>query len=421
MPALSPTMTEGTLISWQKKEGDVVAPGDVLAEIETDKATMEVEAVDEGRIGKILIAAGTEGVSVNTPIAVMLAEGEDLTTLDTYIPETMPGLGRPDEAHSAASNTQPSGLSSETEKTPPLENAPVRVFATPVARRLAAEKKISLASVSGSGPHGRIVKADILEALFVSDTPLVSGSTTPPALSPSVVSDENTQTTRMPLSGMRKTIAARLTESKQTVPHFYLSIDVRCDVLLEARADINKRLEKQGVKISVNDCIVKACAVALLRVPEANVTWENDHLMQHHRADVAVAVAVDGGLITPLVFDAGRCSLADISATIKDLAERARAGKLLPCDYQGGTFTLSNLGMLGIDTFSAILNPPQASILAVGMAVRKPVVADDGSLAVATVMNCTLSVDHRALDGAVAARFLNAIKDNLENPTMMLM
>lgn len=424
MPALSPTMTEGTLVSWQKKEGDTIEAGDVIAEIETDKATMEVEAVDEGTLGKILVPAGTESVAVNTPIAVLLEEGESEADLEGF--ETQ---GAPKQVTHQETPSDPEENTSKQPEEPTEHAATVAsttgIIASPVARRIADEKGIDLTNIQGSGPNGRIVKNDVLNAKSThTSTSSFAAQPAPapvsqPAFVPTPAGDAPAPT-RVPLSGMRKTIAARLTESKQNVPHFYLSVDARVDALLEARADINRRLEKQGVKVSVNDFVVKACAVALLRVPEANVTWGNDHVMQHHRADVSVAVAIDGGLITPIVADAGRRSLVDISAAIRDLAARAREGKLQPSEYQGGTFTLSNLGMYGIDSFSAILNPPQASILAVGAATKQAVVASDDELEIATLMNCTLSADHRALDGAVAARFLNAIKDNLENPAMML-
>lgn len=431
MPALSPTMTEGTLVSWQKKEGDSVEPGDVIAEIETDKATMEVEAVDGGILAQILVPAGTENVHVNTPIAIVLEEGEsgeDLANFSVVTPAAVPS-----ESKDSVSAHQPNPAdipSADAGTRNLLENA--SVIASPVARRIADKKGLDLTSVQGSGPHGRIVKKDVLNApaappkrnAQAEHSDVIAAPAHPresqhPAFSPTSTSDAPSPT-RVPLSGMRKTIAARLTESKQTVPHFYLSVDAHVDALLAARADINKRLEKQGIRISVNDFVIKACAVALLRVPEANVTWGTDHVMHHHRGDVSVAVSIEGGLITPIVTDAGRCSLVEISQRVKDLAARAREGKLQPGEYQGGTFTLSNLGMYGIDTFSAILNPPQASILAVGAAAQKPVASAQGTLEIATVMNCTLSADHRALDGAVAATFLNAIKDNLENPAMML-
>ncbi len=431
MPALSPTMTDGTLISWQKNEGDAVEPGDVIAEIETDKATMEVEAVDDGILAKILIPAGTANVSVNTPIAVLLEEGETDADLANFsVTEKQPTPT--DTADKNESSPHNEADHAHAAAPPPTTPQNTSVIASPVARRIADEKGIDLTTIQGSGPKGRVIKNDVLNAPTrtsvdapidtpapILQQPAATNTTPTPGLARISTSDAPSPT-RTPLSGMRKTIAARLTESKQTVPHFYLSVDANVDALLAARADINKRLEKQGVKISVNDFVIKACAVALLRVPEANVTWGDDHVMHHHRADVSVAVAIEGGLITPIVPDAGRCSLVEISQQVRDLAARARAGKLQPHEYQGGTFTLSNLGMFGIDTFSAILNPPQASILAVGAAAKKPVATPDGDLEIATIMNCTLSADHRALDGAVAATYLNAIKDNLENPAMML-
>ncbi|MEB8388616.1 pyruvate dehydrogenase complex dihydrolipoamide acetyltransferase [Rhodobacteraceae bacterium KMM 6894] len=424
MPALSPTMEEGTLAKWLVKEGDVVSSGDLLAEIETDKATMEFEAVDEGTIGKILIAEGTEGVKVNTAIAVLLEEGESADDIGDAAPA-------PPEKATPAADEAPAQSSKDAPAAAPA--APTkdgeRIFASPLARRIAAQKGLDLSAVKGSGPHGRIVKSDV-EATqpgaakpAKADTPAAAAPAAAPA-GPS--SDaiakiyEGREYTEVKLDGMRKTIAARLTEAKQTVPHFYLRRDIQLDALLKFRGQLNKQLEGRGVKLSVNDFIIKACALALQAVPEANAVWAGDKVLQLKPSDVAVAVAIEGGLFTPVLKDAEMKSLSALSAEMKDLAGRARDRKLAPHEYQGGSFAISNLGMFGIDNFDAVINPPHGAILAVGAGVKKPVVGADGELAVATVMSVTLSVDHRVIDGALGAHLLNAIKDNLENPMVML-
>ncbi|WP_428543176.1 pyruvate dehydrogenase complex dihydrolipoamide acetyltransferase [Profundibacter sp.] len=414
MPALSPTMEEGALAKWLVKEGDTVQSGDLIAEIETDKATMEFEAVDEGVIGKLLVPEGTEGVKVNTPIAVLLEDGE--TADDIAATATKP-------ATAPAPAPGPAAVKSEkTAPVPAPKTDGKRIFASPLARRIAAEKGIDLTQITGSGPHGRIVKADVLgqpTALAVT-SPASAAKPAGPATDvlSKIYADRDYQ--EIPLNGMRKTIAARLTEAKQSIPHFYLRRDIRIDALLQGRALINKQLEARGLKISVNDFIIKACAMALQSVPKANAIWANDRLFQLKPSDVAVAVAVDDGLFTPVIKDAETKTLSQLSVEMKDLATRAREGKLAPSEYLGGSFAISNLGMFGIDNFDAVINPPHGAILAVGAGVKKPVVGKDGDLSVATVMSVTLSVDHRVIDGALGATLLNAIVDNLENPVSML-
>jgi len=423
MPALSPTMEEGTLAKWLVKEGDTVSSGDVMCEIETDKATMEFEAVDEGTIGKILIAEGTEGVKVNAAIAVLLEDGESADDIGAA-PAAKP------EAKAEASVEE----KAEAPKAAPAPAAPSkpdgsRIFASPLARRIAADKGIDLAGVKGSGPHGRIVKADV-EGLSKSDAPKAAAA--PAAAAPTAAAAsgpsgdaiakmyEGREYEEIALNGMRKTIAARLTEAKQTVPHFYLRRDIQLDALMAFRAQLNKQLEPRGVKLSVNDFIIKACALALQQVPDANAVWAGDKVFKLKPSDVAVAVAIEGGLFTPVLQDAEMKSLSALSAEMKDLAARARERKLAPHEYQGGSFAISNLGMFGIDNFDAVINPPHGAILAVGAGSKKPVVGADGELAIATVMSVTLSVDHRVIDGAMGAELLNAIKDNLEAPMTML-
>ena len=418
MPALSPTMEEGTLAKWLVSEGDTVASGDVMCEIETDKATMEFEAVDEGVIGKILIAEGSEGVKVNTAIAVLLEDGESADDI-AATPAKTAAAAKPADAAPAPQVAAPSAPA-------PAAKDGSRIFATPLARRIAADKGLDLASVTGSGPHGRIVKADV-EGLSASDTPKAApAASAPTALAAGPSSDtiakmyEGRAYEEVALDGMRKTIAARLTEAKQTVPHFYLRRDIHLDALLSFRSQLNKQLEARGVKLSVNDFIIKACALALQQVPDANAVWAGDRILKLTPSDVAVAVAIEGGLFTPVLQDAESKSLSTLSAQMKDLATRARDRKLAPHEYQGGSFAISNLGMMGIDNFDAVINPPHGAILAVGAGVKKPIVTDAGELGVATVMSVTLSVDHRVIDGALGAELLAAIKDNLENPMGML-
>ncbi|CRK74123.1 pyruvate dehydrogenase complex dihydrolipoamide acetyltransferase [Nereida ignava] len=424
MPALSPTMEEGTLAKWLVKEGDTVASGDLLAEIETDKATMEFEAVDEGVIGKLLVAEGSEGVKVNTAIAVLLEEGEDADS----------AVATPAAAPSEAETTVAEASPAAPQQTSPAPAAPQtakgeRVFATPLARRIAADKGIDLSSMTGSGPHGRIIKADVENATAAPKTSAAAASTASsqsatiaqgPSTDQVIAMYEGRAFEEVKLDGMRKTIAARLTEAKQSVPHFYLRRDIELDALLKFRAEINATLEPRGIKLSVNDFIIKACALALQQVPEANAVWAGDRTLKMERSDVAVAVAIEGGLFTPVLQDADQKSLSALSTQMKDMASRARDRKLAPHEYQGGSFAISNLGMFGIDNFDAIINPPHSAILAVGAGAKKPVVGADGELKVATVMSTTMSVDHRVIDGALGANLLNAIKHNLENPVGML-
>jgi pyruvate dehydrogenase E2 component (dihydrolipoamide acetyltransferase) len=450
MPALSPTMEEGTLAKWLVKEGDSVSSGDLLAEIETDKATMEFEAVDEGTIGRIIVSEGTEGVKVNAPIAVLLEDGESADDIGDASPEPKAGASShaaPAEPTPATEpqkgyGREPGGADEVPEKNAQDEAKPAhggdRVFATPLARRIAEDKGIDLADVTGSGPRGRIVKADVegvepsaAAAASTSDAPVakVDASKTDgakPAMPASMSVDqvrkmyEDREVEEVPLDGMRRTIAARLTEAKQTIPHFYLRRDIRLDALMAFRSELNEKLAAKGVKLSVNDFIIKASALALQEVPEANAVWAGDRMLRLTPSDVAVAVAIEGGLFTPVLRDAHMKSLSALSAQMKDLAGRARDRKLAPHEYQGGSFAISNLGMFGIDNFDAVINPPHGSILAVGAGVKKPVVGDDGQVAVATVMSVTLSVDHRVIDGALGARLLDAIKGNLEDPIAML-
>ncbi|MBM7068023.1 pyruvate dehydrogenase complex dihydrolipoamide acetyltransferase [Actibacterium sp. 188UL27-1] len=429
MPALSPTMEEGTLAKWLVKEGDTVSSGDLLAEIETDKATMEFEAVDEGTIGKILVAEGTQAVKVNSPIAVLLMDGETADQIDT----TSPPSPKVPKASDAATEAAPGGSPDKAAPPPPATAAPttaqrVRIFASPLARRIAADKGLDLGHIKGSGPHGRIVKADVENATAVAPKVAAAAPTQPTASvaasGPPTDTVLKTYADRdyeeVALDGMRKTIAARLTEAKQSIPHFYLRRDIQLDALLAFRSQLNKQLDAKGIKLSVNDFIIKACALALQDVPDANAVWAGDRLLKLQPSDVAVAVAIEGGLFTPVLRDAEMKSLSALSREMKDLATRARDRKLAPHEYQGGTFAISNLGMFGIDNFDAVINPPHGAILAVGAGVKKPIVGKDGELAVATVMSVTLSVDHRAIDGALGAELLQTIVTNLENPMMML-
>ena len=412
MPALSPTMEEGTLAKWNVKEGDTVSSGDVIAEIETDKATMEFEAVDEGVIGKIMVNEGTSGVSVNTPIAVLLEDGEELGDTDFSAPAVTPA--KPQEETSAAPQQ---AVSSK-----PQSNG-TRVFASPLARRIAADKGIDLSAVTGSGPHGRIVRADV-EAATPGKASVSSAAaqTMPSGAAADAVAKiyADREFEEVALDGMRKTIAARLQEAKQTIPHFYLRRDIELDALLAFRTEINKGLESRGIKLSVNDFIIKACAAALQAIPDCNAVWAGDRILKMQASDVAVAVAIEGGLFTPVLRDADTKSLSALSTEMKDLAGRARDRKLAPHEYQGGSFAISNLGMMGIENFDAVINPPHASILAVGAGIKKPVVDATGEIQVRTVMSVTLSVDHRVIDGALGAEFLAEIKRNLESPMSML-
>jgi pyruvate dehydrogenase E2 component (dihydrolipoamide acetyltransferase) len=412
MPALSPTMTEGTLAKWLKKAGDTVKSGEVMAEIETDKATMEVEAVDEGVIVQILVDAGTSGVKVNAPIAVLLEEGESQDAIAPFVQSLMSQAA---SQPSLSSGAQPAVSSQESQGIAASKPAGAvsnvlsvnRVLASPLAKRIAEQKGINLASVKGTGPRGRIVKADLETLSSVANASAILASEGGfPAYK------------AVPVSGMRKVIAERLSLSKQTIPHFYLTIELEMDALLQVREQINRSQDK--VKVSVNDMLIKALALALRQVPEANAAWAGHELRYYESADVSVAVAIEGGLVTPVLRQADARSLLDVSSEMKRLAEAARAGKLKPEDWQGGTITLSNLGMFGIDQFEAIINPPQACILAVGACVKKPMVKDD-QIKIASVMKATLSADHRVVDGAVGANFLSAFKDIIHKPLRMLL
>lgn len=461
MPALSPTMEEGKLAKWHVKEGDSVSSGDVIAEIETDKATMEVEAVDEGKIGKILVAEGSEGVKVNTVIAVLLQDGEEASAMGA-------GAAKPAEAPEAeaakeepraetakgdagtlqydkgtsTTSTDPVNAKSPSSNAPPTSAAAPskseggKVFASPLARRLAKEAGIDVSAISGSGPKGRVVKSDV-EAAKSGKTPL-KAATSAPAGAPAAGGAAPTGMSKaqvialyeegsyelVPNDGMRKVVAARLTESKQTVPHFYLTLDCKIDALMAAREQINAAAPKSkdgkpGYKLSVNDFVMKAWAVALQRVPAANATWAGDSILYHKRSDVAVAVSVPGGLFTPVVKSCDTKSLRDISEEVKDLATRARNKKLAPHEYQGGASSVSNLGMFGIKTFSAVINPPHGTILAVG-AGEERVYPENGQIKIGQFMTVTLSCDHRAVDGALGAEVLGVFKGLIENPVMML-
>ncbi len=434
MPALSPTMTEGKLTRWLKKEGDAVAAGDVLAEIETDKATMEIEAVDEGTLAKILVPDDSDGVAVKQVIAVLLEDGEDPAAVDAVaaapppepatpepiVPEPIATEhGAPGGTDAAAAEPRPSAVASQA----PTE----RLFASPLARRLASQSDVPLAAIAGSGPRGRIVKRDVEAAIAgggAAPAPIMGGDaeTAPAMAAPVPPAVAGATYTEVPNSTMRKVIARRLSESKRDIPHYYLSVDCELDALLGLRADLNARSpEGAGAyKISVNDFIVRAIALVLKRVPEANASWTDDAVRLYSAVDISVAVATPGGLITPIIRNADAKGLAAISGETRDLAGRAREGKLAPNEYQGGGFTVSNLGMHGIKEFAAVINPPQSCILAIGMGAQRPVVKD-GALAIATVMNCTLSADHRSVDGAVGARFLAAFKELIEEPLKMLL
>ena len=412
MPALSPTMEEGTLAKWLVSEGDVVQSGDLLAEIETDKATMEFEAVDEGIIGKLLVAEGTANVKVNSAIAILLEEGD---AADATVAPSAPAVVAADVM--AAPAVQASAPAA------PVAASGTRIFASPLARRIAADNGLDLTAITGSGPKGRIVKADLSTAVAPAAAAAPVSAVTMPASANAAAVEAIYQGRgfkTVPLDGMRKMIASRLTEAKQTIPHFYLRRDIRLDKLLRVRGEINKGLEARGIKTSMNDFIIKACALGLQKVPTANAVWAGDRVLQMEASDISVAVAIEGGLFTPVLQDAEAKPLSQLAVEMKDLAARARNRKLAPHEYQGGSFSISNLGMMGIDNFDAVINPPQGAILAVGAGKKRPVVLDDGSLSVATVMSVTMSVDHRVIDGALGAELLNEIVNYLENPLSML-
>jgi pyruvate dehydrogenase E2 component (dihydrolipoamide acetyltransferase) len=440
MPALSPTMEAGNLAKWLKKEGDAVKAGDVIAEIETDKATMEVEAVDEGRIGRILVPEGTQDVKVNAPIAVLLEEGEDESAI-TAAPEAKPTPAAKPEAEAPAKAEAPKAApkAAPAAKPEPAAAAPARangdggrVFASPLARRLAREGGVDLAAVAGSGPHGRVVKADV-DAARSGTAPAKVASSTAPAAAPVAPSMSDEQVLKLfepgsydlvPHDNIRKIIARRLVEAKTTIPHFYLTMDCEIDALLALRADINgaapiDKEKNPAWKVSVNDMVIKAMAMALQRVPDANVSWTEGAMIRHKHSDIGVAVSIPGGLITPVVRNAEAKRLSDISNEMKDLAARARNRKLAPQEYQGGSAAVSNLGMFGVKDFAAVINPPHATILAVGAGEERAVVRK-GKVEVATVMTVTLSTDHRAVDGALGAQLLSAFKTLIERPAGML-
>jgi len=423
MPALSPTMEEGTLAKWLVKEGDTVKAGDLMAEIETDKATMEFEAVDEGVIAKIVIAEGTDGVKVGTVIAVLAGEGEDAASVSApkaEAPKT--------EAPKAEAAPAPAAAAAPAPAAAPKADGD-RVKASPLARRIAAEKGVDLSGVAGSGPNGRIVKADVADAKpgaapapKAAEAPAAAAAPTasaPAAAPASVWYDESIPHEVEKLSNIRKTIARRLTEAKQTIPHIYLTVDIQLDALLKLRGQLNKSLEGRGVKLSVNDMLIKALAVALVQVPKCNVTYAGDKLVKYSRADISVAVSTPTGLITPIIRDAANIGLASISTQMKELGQRAKEGKLQPHEYQGGTASISNMGMFGIKQFDAVINPPQAMILAVGAGEKRPYIVDD-ALGVATVMSATGSFDHRAVDGADGAELMKVLKALIESPMGLL-
>ncbi len=437
MPALSPTMEEGNLAKWLVKEGDRIAPGDVIAEIETDKATMEVEAVDEGTVAKIVVPAGTEGVKVNALIAVLAVEGEDVDKAGEGIGEEEVKPSAAKEAPKPAEAARPAPQAAAPAPPPaavaPATNGDARTFASPLARRIAREAGLDVAGVKGSGPHGRVVKADV-EAAIASGA---SGKAAPAqAAQPAGKPMADDQVLKLfpegsfelvPHDGMRKTIARRLVEAKSTIPHFYLTLDCDLDALLKLRAELNaaapvKKTDKGEVpayKLSVNDMIIKALALALMEVPDANVSWTDANMVRHRHADVGVAVSIPGGLITPIIRRAEEKTLSVISNEMKDLAGRARGRKLKPEEYQGGTTAVSNLGMFGVKDFAAVINPPHATILAVGAGEERAVVRN-GEVKIATVVSVTLSTDHRAVDGALGAELLGAFRRRIENPMGML-
>jgi pyruvate dehydrogenase E2 component (dihydrolipoamide acetyltransferase) len=418
MPALSPTMEEGTLAKWLVKVGDKVSAGDIMAEIETDKATMEFEAVDEGVIADIAVPEGSEGVKVGTVIATLAEEGEDPKNVkgagagEAPAPAPAPAAA-PAPAPAPAAAPAPSAASGPAPAPPPAAKpqAGDRVIASPLAKRIAADKGVDLAGITGSGPHGRIVKAD-LEGARPGAAPAAAPAATPAATQ---APEFGAPYEAVKLNNVRKTIARRLTEAKQTVPHYYLTTDVRLDALLKLRGELNAALEGDGVKLSVNDLLIKALAKALLRVPQTNVSFAGEELRRYSRADISVAVAAPSGLITPIVVDAGTKGLSQISTEMKALVDKAKEGKLQPHEYQGGTASLSNLGMFGIKQFDAVINPPQGMILAVGAGEKRPYVVDD-ALSVATVMSATGSFDHRAIDGADGAQLMQAFKELCEKP-----
>jgi pyruvate dehydrogenase E2 component (dihydrolipoamide acetyltransferase) len=433
MPALSPTMEEGTLAKWLVKEGDTVKSGDLLAEIETDKATMEFEAVDEGTIASILVPEGADGVKVGTVIATIAGDGEDVAaTTPPPAEPAQPAARSIEQAEDHGLPPQNSTGGAEPAKAPAAPSRGDRIKASPLARRIAAEKGVDLAALSGSGPGGRIVKADLdggrpaaaapappAKPADPAATPTSAPSLAPSAETKAIWYDDSIPHEVAKLSNIRKTIARRLTEAKQTIPHIYLTVDIRLDALLKLRADLNKALEIRGVKLSVNDLLIKALGVALEATPKCNVTFLGNELVSYQRADISVAVSTPTGLITPIIRDAANASVSSISTQMKELAGRAKEGKLQPHEYQGGTASISNMGMYGIKQFEAVINPPQGMILAIGAGEKRPYVVDD-ALGVATVMSATGSFDHRAIDGADGAELMQAFKALVETPLGMI-
>jgi pyruvate dehydrogenase E2 component (dihydrolipoamide acetyltransferase) len=438
MPALSPTMEKGNLARWLKKEGDKIKSGDVIAEIETDKATMEYEAVDDGTLAKIVVPEGTQDVAVNAVIAIMAGEGEDAKAAGAAAPKAEAKKEEPKKVEAAKPAPAPEAKSApvETAKAPaPAASIGTRIFASPLAKRLAKEANIDLSRVSGSGPHGRVIARDIDEAKSGKGlrAPAAQPGAAPagaPAIAPSLTDKqilslyEEGSYELVPHDGMRRTIAQRLTQSTQTVPHFYLTVDCNIGRLMSAREEINAAApkDKEGkpaYKLSVNDFVIKALALALQRIPEANVSWSEAGMLKHKHSDIGVAVALPGGLITPIIHAAETKSLSAISNEMRDLAARARGRKLKPHEYQGGTSSVSNLGMYGIKDFTAVINPPQSTILAVGVGEERAIVKN-GKIEAATIMSVTLSCDHRAVDGALGAELISAFKVLIENPVMMV-
>jgi pyruvate dehydrogenase E2 component (dihydrolipoamide acetyltransferase) len=408
MPALSPTMEEGTLVKWLVKEGDTVSSGDILAEIETDKATMEFEAVDEGVISQILIAAGTDGVKVGTVIALIAGEGEDASA------PVAPKAAAPAAKPAAPAVSTPVAAAPAPIAAPVARPVADRIIASPLAKRIAEQMGVALEGLSGSGPNGRIVRADV-EAISAGTQPQAAMPSPAPLAAPLQLGDIQTPHEAVKLSNMRKTIARRLSEAKQTIPHIYLTVDVRLDALLKLRGELNASLESRGIKLSVNDMLIKALGLALIQVPKCNVSFAGDQLIMYQRADISVAVSVPNGLITPIITGADGKAISAISSEMAELAARAKDGKLQPHEYQGGTASLSNMGMFGIKQFDAVINPPQGMILAIGAGEKRPFVIDD-SLQIATVMSATGSFDHRAIDGADGAQLMQAFRDLCEKP-----
>jgi pyruvate dehydrogenase E2 component (dihydrolipoamide acetyltransferase) len=421
MPALSPTMEEGVIVKWYIKKGDKVSAGDLLAEIETDKATMELEAIDEGIVGELIYKEGVESIKINTPIAIIYELGEEGVE-DKKVKSLKSQTDTKDNKTILMKNT-PASQHLEDKKEKYLnhekpETKGPRIASSPLAKRIAAENDIDLSTIKGSGPRGRVIKTDVESTIASLSSSLPQKNLT---LDHSTKSHTDRDFEKIPVDGLRKIIANRLTEAKSTVPHFYLRQSINVDNLLRVRSIINLDQQSHGIKLSINDFIIKASALALKQIPDANVIWANDHLKKFNTSDISVAVTVEGGLMTPVIFDADTKSLSKISSEMKSLSTRAKERKLTPNEYQGGSFSISNLGMYEIEDFDAIINPPQSAILAVGQAIKKPIVNPSGTeLSIATIMKVTLSVDHRAIDGALGSELLSQIRHNLENPELML-